>query len=99
MKLVLEDFMTKMKEQEEQMVSMRSKYSSLEERFSEEHKLRKSAEHRIVSAACHTLISICRMNGTSAQNYLKTLFREIVKGRRDYENLLPMTIGISVDNL
>lgn len=35
----------------------------------------------------------------SLLNYLKTLFREIVKGRSDYENLLPMTIGISTNNL
>lgn len=52
-----------------------------------------------VSAAYHTLISTCRMTGISALNYLKTLFREIVKGRSDYENLLPMTIGISTNNL
>lgn len=39
------------------------------------------------------------MNGISALTYLKTLFREIVKGRRDYENLLPMTIGISTNNI
>ena len=26
-------------------------------------------------------------------------FREVVKGRRDYENLLPMTIGINTNKL
>jgi regulator of sigma D len=52
-----------------------------------------------VSAAYHTLISTCRMNGISALDYLKKFFREIVNGRRDYENLLPMTIGINTNKL
>lgn len=43
-----------------------------------------------VSVAYHTLISTCRMNGMPALDYLKKFFREIVKGRRDYENLLPI---------
>lgn len=50
-----------------------------------------------VSAAYHTLISTCRANGISALAYLKKFFREVVKGRRDYENLLPMTIGINTN--
>ncbi len=50
-----------------------------------------------VSAAYHTLLSTCRMNGLSALEYLKKFFHEIVKGRKDYENLLPMTIGIHTD--
>ena len=50
-----------------------------------------------VSAAHHTLLSTCRMNGLSALEYLKKLFHEIVKGRKDYENLLPMTIGINTN--
>ena len=44
MELVLEDFMAKMKELENQMTSMQSKHSDLEEQLSEERKLRKSAE-------------------------------------------------------
>ena len=52
-----------------------------------------------VSAAYHTLISTCRANGISALAYLKNFFREVVKGRRDYENLLPMTIGINTNKL
>lgn len=48
-----------------------------------------------VSAAYHTLLSTCRMNGLSALEYLKKFFREVVNGRRDYENLLPMTIELS----
>ena len=45
MKLVLEDFMAEMKELKNQMASMQSKQSDLENRSSEERKLRKSAEH------------------------------------------------------
>lgn len=52
-----------------------------------------------VSAAYHTLLSTCRVNGISALDYLKKFFREIVNGRRDYENLLPMTIGINFNKL
>ena len=38
------------------------------------------------------------------QRYLRPglfedFFREVVKGRRDYENLLPMTIGINTNKL
>ena len=50
-----------------------------------------------VSAAYHTLFSTCRMNGLSALEYLKKFFHEIVIGRKDYENLLPMTIGINTN--
>ena len=50
-----------------------------------------------VSAAYHTLLSTCRMNGLSALEYLKKFFCEVVNGRRDYENLLPMTIGLSTN--
>ena len=49
MKLVLEDFMAQMKELEAQMSSMQSKHADLENRLSEEHKLRKSAERKIKS--------------------------------------------------
>ena len=45
------------------------------------------------------LLSTCRANGISALAYLKKFFREVVKGRRDYENLLPMTIGINTNKL
>lgn len=44
-------------------------------------------------------ISTCRVNGISALAYLKIFFREVVKGCRDYENLLPMTIGINTNKL
>ena len=49
MKLVLEDFMVQMKELKAQMSSMQSKHADLENRLSEEHKLRKSAERKIKS--------------------------------------------------
>ena len=45
-----------------------------------------------LSAAYYTLLSTCRMNGLSVLEYLKKFFHEVVNGRRDYENLLPMTI-------
>lgn len=51
-----------------------------------------------VSTAYHTLISTCRMNSLSTLEYLNNFFREVVNGRKDYENLLPIAIGISVDN-
>ena len=46
MKLVLEDFMAEMKELKEQMSSMRSKQSDLENRLSEECKLCESVERK-----------------------------------------------------
>ena len=46
MKLVLADFMAQMKELKEQMSSMQSKQSDLENRLSEERKLRQSAERK-----------------------------------------------------
>lgn len=39
------------------------------------------------------------MNGISALNYLKIFIHEIVTERRDYENLLPMTIEINTNKL
>ena len=50
-----------------------------------------------VLAAYHTLLSTCRMNGLSALEYLKKFFREVVNDHMDYENLLPMTIGLSTN--
>ena len=47
-----------------------------------------------VSASYHTLLSTCRMNGLSALEYLKNFLQEAVSGRRDYENLLPIMIGL-----
>lgn len=47
-----------------------------------------------VSTAYHTIISTCKMQGVSALQYFKMFFHAIVNGRRDYENLLPTTIGL-----
>lgn len=47
MELVLEDFMAQMKELKEQVSSMQSKQSDLENQLSEERKLRKSAERNV----------------------------------------------------
>lgn len=47
----------------------------------------------------YILLSTSRANGISALAYLKKFFHEVVKGRRDYENLLPMTIGINTNKL
>ena len=47
-----------------------------------------------VSAVYHTIISTCRMQGVSVLDYFKRFFSEIVKGRMDYEHLLPLTIGL-----
>lgn len=49
MRLVLEDFMDKIKGLEDQMSSMQSKQSDLENRLSEERKLRQSAERKAKS--------------------------------------------------
>lgn len=48
-----------------------------------------------VSAAYHTIISTCQMQGVSALQYFKMFFQAIVNGRKDYENLLPMTSGLN----
>ena len=50
-----------------------------------------------VSSGYHTLISTYTAQGISYLNYFKKLFDEIVKGRKDYENLLPATIGVGVN--
>ena len=47
-----------------------------------------------VSAVYHTIISTYKMQGVSVLDYFKRFFSEIVKGRRDYEYLLPLTIGL-----
>ncbi|MCI1646787.1 MAG: transposase domain-containing protein [Bacteroides sp.] len=46
------------------------------------------------SAIYHTFIETCKMNGISSLEYFKKLFREILTGRNDYANLLPVTTGI-----
>lgn len=42
-----------------------------------------------VSAAYHTIVSTCKMQGLSVLVYLGDFSDAIVMGRRDYVNLLP----------
>ena len=52
-----------------------------------------------VSAVYHTILSTCRMQGVSVLDYFKKFFSEMVKGRRNYEYLLPLTIGLNTNLL
>ena len=47
-----------------------------------------------VSVIYHTFIETCKMCGVSTLEYFNEFFKAIMQGRTDYENLLPMTIGI-----
>ena len=47
-----------------------------------------------VSVIYHTFIETCKMCGVSTLEYFKQFFKAIMLGRTDYENMLPMTIGI-----
>ena len=51
-----------------------------------------------VSTVYHTLISTCRQLKISATRYLGKLFAKLVRGCTDYTSLLPMNIGLSVNN-
>lgn len=51
------------------------------------------------SAAYHSIVSTCKLQGYSILEYLKKFFEEIVAGNRDYGKLMPSTIGISANNL
>jgi len=50
-----------------------------------------------VSVIYHTFIETCKMCGVSTLEYFKEFFKAIMQGRTDYENMLPMTIGIKKD--
>ena len=52
-----------------------------------------------VSAAYHSIVSTCGLQGYSILEYLKKFFAEIVAGNRDYGKLMPSTIGISANKL
>ena len=52
-----------------------------------------------VSAAYHSIVSTCKLQGDSILDYLKKFFTEIVAGNRDYGKLMPSTIGISANKL
>ena len=47
-----------------------------------------------VSVIYHTFIETCKMWGVSTLEDFKEFFKAIMQGRTDYENMLPMTIGI-----
>ena len=47
-----------------------------------------------ISVVYHTFIQTCKMCGVSTLEYFKQFFKAIMQGRTDYENMLPMTIGI-----
>jgi len=47
-----------------------------------------------VSVIYHTFIETCKMCGVPTLEYFKEFFKAIMQGRTDYENMLPMTIGI-----
>ena len=47
-----------------------------------------------VSVIYHTFIETCKMCGVSTLEYFKEFFKAIMQRRTDYENMLPMTIGI-----
>ena len=42
----------------------------------------------------NTFITTCRQVGVSFRDYFRMLMKELGTGRTDYENLLPMTIGL-----
>lgn len=44
------------------------------------------------SAVFNTFIETCKQLGVSFRDYFCRLIQELKKGRKDYENLLPMTI-------
>ena len=47
-----------------------------------------------VSVIYHTFIETCKMCRVSTLEYFKEFFKAVMQGRTDYENMLPMTIGI-----
>ena len=58
-----------------------------------------SARMVSVSAAYHSVVSTCKLQGYSILEYLKKFFAEIVAGNRDHVKLMPSTIGISANKL
>ncbi len=55
-----------------------------------------SGEMTRVSAAYHTIISTCRIQGVSSLQYFKRFSQVIVNGHKDYENLLPIIIDLII---
>lgn len=91
MKLVLEDFMAQMKELKDQMSSMQSKHADLENRLSEEHKLRKSAERKIKSLQENLIMPIRNVLVIDVKRYNLKLKQVIqTAGRRRMIMMEPM---------
>lgn len=91
MKLVLEDFMAQMKELKDQMSSMQSKHVDLENRLSEEHKLRKSAERKIKSLQENLITPIRNVLVIDVKRYNLKLKQVIqTAGRRRMIMMEPM---------
>ncbi|HJA85922.1 MAG TPA: transposase [Candidatus Bacteroides avicola] len=52
-----------------------------------------------VSAAYHSVVFTCKLQGYSILEYLKKFFTEIVAGNRDCGKFMPLTVGISANKL
>ena len=52
-----------------------------------------------VSAAYHSVVSTCKLQGYSILEYLKKFFEEIAASNRDYGKLMLSTISISANKL
>lgn len=52
-----------------------------------------------VSAAYHSIVSTCKLQGDSILEYLKKFFAEITAGNCNYGKLMPSTISISANKL
>ena len=46
-----------------------------------------------ISAIYHTIIETCKLSGISPRRYMEQYINAVNSGRKDYENLLPSTIG------
>ena len=52
-----------------------------------------------IASVYRTLISTCQLMKVSVTEYFQKVFRKIVAGYGDLTNLLPMNMGLSVNNL
>lgn len=48
-----------------------------------------SQKMAVVSATFHTLLATCHARRVSRLKYLKGLFRGLIEGRTDYQNMIP----------
>ena len=58
-----------------------------------------SAKMAGIASVYRTLISTCQLMKVSVTEYFQKVFRKIVAGYDDLTNLLPMNMGLSVNNL